>query len=192
MHRLIGSRKKEGDMTLKAHFLIILIVLLLNGCATRRESKDGLRVHTAPKIYKFDLDCDGQKEIIKVEDNFDKNGESMITVIKKDKSKIDSVSFPARFINMEFIDLNVDGNKQIAVYSQEKNKCNSLIIYKFNNNRLLKIFSAENNYGIDTSFGSFLSRIKVAKLKSTGDNSSSSNMLEWESWVWSGERFIRE
>lgn len=181
-------------MKTKSCFFIILAVFLLNGCATQAKSKNESRsrVNKSSRIYKLDLDCDGKKEIISIQDNFDKNGESIITIAKPDRSKIDSISFAGRFIRLEFIDLNVDGSKQIAVYSQKENNCTNLIIYRLNNNKLLTIFNTGSSYGIDTNFGSVLARISVAKPKYSEKNPSLSDTLEWERWVWVGERFIKE
>ncbi|MFH0791020.1 MAG: hypothetical protein V2A64_05235 [Candidatus Omnitrophota bacterium] len=179
-------------MKIKSCFFIILAVFLLNGCATQAKSKNEFSINKSPKIYKLDLDCDGKKEIIDIQDNSDKNGESILTIAKPDRSKIDSISFAGRFIRLEFIDLNADDNKQIAVYSQRENNCTNLIIYRLNNSKLLTIFNTGSSYGIDTSFGSVLARISVAKLKYSEKNPSLSDTVEWERWVWVGERFIKE
>lgn len=178
---------------MKNRFLITLVSLIffLSGCVTLgNKSKDKLK--KPPQIYKVDLNNDLMEEIIEVKDGSDTGVDTTIVITKQDKSKIDSLTVYGKFTKVEFIDLNEDGYKQIALFYEGKDNSSKLTIYNLKNNKLTKIFTIENKCGIDTDFSSVLARIKVGKSKAGQSDCSANYPEDWEIWVWSGDKFIKE
>lgn len=178
---------------MKPSTIIILALFLLNLAVIPAESKNSTAKNKSPKLYKLDLDKDGLKEIITVEDEFDAGQEFVITVMNQNKKdEIDSFSIQGRFKKIEFIDLDGDGYKQIAIRYKDEIGYENLAIYQLKDENLFKIFSVGSIYGIDTDFGSTLARVKVGRSRCTGRNCYSGDVPDWEIWVWGGEKFIRE
>jgi hypothetical protein len=180
-------------MKAKVLVSVILAVFLSGGCASapvkfREDAKKNLKTYTA------DLNGDGNKEIVRVEDKFDTDSVSLITVEKQDKKKnaetIDSFSVFGKIRNFELIELNSDGQKQMAIYFDDRDKIPNLVIYQLLNNRLLKMFEVSSPYGIAANLGGGMPRIKIGR--APRNDNSPNRIPEWESWVWGGERFIRE
>jgi hypothetical protein len=141
---------------------------------------------------RLDLNNDGLKEIVKIEDKFDTDQEFIITVMKQNKDEIDSFLIPGRFKKIEFIDLDGNGDKQIAIRYKDEIDYENLVIYKLKDESLFKIFSIGSAYGIDTEFNSTLPRIKVGRSRCTQKNCYAGDVPDWEVWVWGGEKFIKE
>lgn len=169
---------------------LVLTVFLLAGCVTGRGSiKDSL-------VYKLDMNNDGVKEITEVKHDPLDSAKTTIVVNKLERAKlktlVDSFLVPGRFKKLEFVDLNEDGNKQIVVYYKNNDGYESLSIYKLKNDSLLKLFNIGSRCGLDTQFNSVLSRIKVCNSQYASGNNYFVDVASWESWVWSGEKFVKE
>ncbi|MFH1442102.1 MAG: hypothetical protein ABIH18_08710 [Candidatus Omnitrophota bacterium] len=169
---------------------VVCSTALFSGCITDGAGKNGDRVNK-PEIYKLDLDNDGIKEITKVEKSTEPDKKSVITISSLRREEIDSFSVGGKLNKVDFIDLNEDGFKQIAVFSRDTQEKYNLAIYKMKNNQLFRLFSIASSCGIDTDFSTVLSRIRVCKSGCEGEYYAN-NIINWEVWVWSGERFIRE
>lgn len=170
---------------------VVCSTAFFSGCITGGWNKDDNRVHKKPEIYKLDLDNDGIKEVTEIEKSMESDKKSVITVSSLRKGRLDSFSVGGQLNKVDFIDLNEDGFKQIAVFYRDTQEKYNLDIYKMKSNQLLKLFSIASNCGIDTDFSTVLSRIRVCKNGCEGGYYTN-NTLNWEVWIWSGERFIRE
>ncbi|MCK9604323.1 MAG: hypothetical protein M0R66_08205 [Candidatus Omnitrophica bacterium] len=174
-------------MKIKLVIITLGIGLLLAGCITpdKKNAKD-----KNIKTYLTDLDGDGKKEIVETEDRSITDYLSILsisTVKNKVKETTDSLSVPGKINKVEFPELNRDGTRQIAVYFIGQNSLSNIAVYDTNNNRLFKIFAASSAYGIDTDFG-LVSRIKIGKAARYSNPTSFS--MDWDNWVWSGNKFI--
>lgn len=179
-------------MRIVTFIAVVCLAAFFSGCLTGGAGKNGdNRANKKPEIYKLDLDNDGIKELTKVEKNIDQDKKSVVTISSLRKERIDSFSVTGQLNKVDFIDLNEDGFKQIAVFYRDPQEQYNLAIYKMKNNQLLKLFSIASSCGIDTDFSTVLSRIKVCKNGCDGEYYAN-NTLNWDVWVWSGERFIRE
>lgn len=170
----------------------MLGVSLFSGCVAPSVKN----VKSKPPEYKLDLDNNGIKEIISIEDKFDLEGNALITISKQKNKKvretITSFSVPGRTPRIELIDLSEDGYKQIAVYYETKNNYANLVIYNLKNDKLTKIFNVSSSCGIDTDFTSVLAKIKAGKPKKGQSSCFSLSDSDWDVWVWGGEKFIKE
>ena len=172
--------------------LFFLSVFLSAGCLTtgvKKEKNDKI------KTYSEDLYGDMQKEIIEVEDKFDKEGKTQITVKKPGKKKeveiLDTTPVYGKVRKFELVDLDNSGQKRMAVIFDDSDNVPNIIIYKLQNNRLAKMFEAASIYGIDAELGACMPRVKIGKAPTQG--TASPNLVpEWDSWVWSGDKFIKE
>ena len=145
-----------------------------------------------PKDYKFDLDGDKKIEVIHIEKASGQDGKTRIDITRKGSAEAYGFTVPGAFNKLEVIDLNEDGYRQLAVYSTGKDDQAHLAVYSFKDNKLSKVFAATSNCGIETDFRSVLGRIKVGRQRIVESGHSSTDIPEWDTWVWSGERFIRE
>ncbi len=175
---------KRGLVTL----FLFLTVLFMQGA----EAKNKAASDNPPKVYKSDLDNDAKIEIISVNPISGAGKETRVTVTRRDHSDAGGFTVLGLFKKLEIIDLNEDGYKQIAVYSRSDDGFTNLVIYSFKNNEFSRVFSVGSKYGIDTDFHSSLSRIMVGKQRRVTDGPSYTDIPEWDVWVWSGEKFIRE
>jgi len=168
---------------------MVLAVFFLAGCAGTPKAKDG--AHT--KIFRQDLDNNGTKETIKVEDKFDASSNTVITVIMRDGTVAGSFTLPGRFRNMEFIDLYENEFKQMAIYCDRNDNSSDLELWGLKNNKLSKLSAFRSPCGIDADW-STIYRVRVCNPGSRGRNCSSENSAacHWDVWSWSGERFIKE
>jgi len=176
-------------MKIKSLVKIFITVFLLSGCATGPKFKED--EHT--KIFRQDLDNNGAQEIIKVEDKFDKDSNSVITVMKRDGTEIGHFIIPGRFVNVEFIDLYDNESNQMAIHYSSKDNSANLEIYSLKNNKLSKLFNFSSSCGIDTNWEG-ICRIRVCKpgISGTGCSPENNNACDWDVWSWSGEKFIKE
>ncbi len=171
--------------------VIILVALAASGCATDTQFIKGKKIVS---ISKLDLDNDGAQEIILVEDRQGTGSDVLITITrpKPAKQEVASLCVPGRFRKIELIDLKGDGYKQMAIHYDDKGNNSNLVIYSFKNEKLSKVFEVASTCAIETDFSSVLGRVKVGKPKRGYADCSSSNMTDWDVWVWSGDKFIKE
>lgn len=141
------------------------------------------------KSYVIDINADGSKETIEVEDRFLTDTAFVLTVKNRRKEVIDSLCIPGKIRKLELIDLNDNGQKQMLVYFDGVPDLSNIIIYQLKNNKLYKIFAIASEYGVDARFDT-IPRIKVGKPSKS--NNSSNFLPDWDSWVWVGDKFIRE
>jgi hypothetical protein len=144
------------------------------------------------KVYKSDLDNDAKIEIISVDPASGAGKETRVTVTRRDHTNAGSFTVPGLFKKLEIIDLNEDGYKQIAVYSRGDDGSANLVIYSFKNNEFSRVFAAGSKHGIDTDFHSALGRVRIGRQRRVTNGPSYTDIPEWDVWVWSGEKFIRE
>jgi hypothetical protein len=170
----------------------LLFLLLAVLIAQPAIAKDKAVLDKRPKTYKIDLDGDSKIEIIRIEDASAADKETKVIVTRKDSADIGSFMVPGIFNKLELIDLSEDGCKQIAVYCAGKDNYTNLAIYSFKNNKFSRVFSAGSNCGMDTDFRSVLARVKIGRQRRIEKGNSYTDIPEWDVWVWSGERFIRE
>jgi hypothetical protein len=178
-------------MKIKYLVALILTVSLASGCATDAQFKKGKKIVSASKL---DLDNNGVQEIILAEDRLGGAIDILITITRPKPNNQEVVSFtvPGHFTKIEFIDLKGDGYKQMVVYYDDKDNKANLIIYSFKDEKLTKVFEISSPCGLDTDFSSVLGRVKAGKPKKGYLDCSSSNMTDWDVWVWAGDKFIKE
>ncbi|MEW5758795.1 MAG: hypothetical protein AB1755_04950 [Candidatus Omnitrophota bacterium] len=169
--------------------LFLIAVFLLFGCAASSGIRKDKKLDEKPKIYKLDLDNDGTKEIIQVEDVIVTQGSTIVTIMTntKDRKELDRINIKD-FSEIEFIDLDRNGFKQIVIYTKDKENYYNLYIYSLKNKKLNEIFTISSPVGLDVNFKSCIPRIKAGIPKSEdGDNGPT-----YEVWVWSGYKFIKD
>ncbi len=172
-------------MKLKIALTFISAIFLLLGCRTwqQKESKE-----TKDNISKYTLDLneDGIKEVIEVEDKFELDSESVICVYitgkEKQTKKINAFSVPGKVTDISFIDLDGNGVKEICVFYSGKDAAFNIAIYSFEGSGFRNIFSAQSQYGIETDFDASVPRIRLSKGPSA----------DYEVWVWARTKFVRE
>lgn len=182
---------------MKSVQLIVLFlgIFLISGCLTGDKNKNNANKNIT--TYTSDLDGDLLPETIEVENRFATDGNTVVKIIKgqKDKKaeeKTCSFVIPGHYSKVEFIDLNEDGLKQMAVYYDTKDAYTHLAIYRLKNNKVTKIFSTSSNCDIEADFSSLLARIKVGKSNDGSDDCAGGGSAYWETWVYTGEKFIKE
>jgi len=169
---------------LKLMFVFSAVFFLLTGCESVPKPKPGEENFT--EIFMFNLDSAGKKEIIEVKKL---PHESLVMVRSMDNKPIGEFRAPGVFKKIEFVEMNMDGNKQIVLY-YKTGDLNNLVIYKIKNNDLEKMFLVEGACTIDVDFDTYLSRIKFTKRSS--DEVDCLHAGARESWIWDGERFLKE
>lgn len=172
--------------------VIFLVVSYLCFYAPQAEAKERTTGKKKALQQTIDLDNDGLKEVVKVDDKYDSEQNFTIMVTNLKKEEIDSFSAAGKFKKIELVDLCGDDSKQIAVHYKDTNDLYNLAIYKLKDGTLVKVFSASSGYGVDTEFDSTLPRVKIGKAKRSGGKGYSSDIPEWEVWVWVEDRFIKE
>ena len=167
--------------------IAIAIVLMLFGSVPRAQAMaDKKNI----KTYTLDLNADGVKEIIEVENKLPEGlAELKIKSRAKPKEAVDRISIPGKVSAVEMVDFNTDGQQYIVVHFDSPPNAPGIFVYRFKDNKLHKIFAASSEYGVDTDF-STVPRIKVGKAPR---NTASQNFSpDWDVWVWVGDRFIKE
>ncbi len=178
-------------MDKKQIFICALLgLVLLNGCATQSKLKAGADKNNIPLDYRIDLDGDGLKEFIKIEDGLSADSKGAVVVLAADKSKIGDFAFSGKFTRVEFVDLDSDGNQQLALWALEGTHYNSLIIYGLKNNRVYKIFDKSSPCPIEIETHSAIPKVKVGIPRLQEKGWTYEDEPDWQVWVWSGERFI--
>lgn len=187
--------KEMNKMMNKLMPAIFLFSFLLCGCATEQDVKSGAGSNF-PKMQRVDIDDNGVKEIIQVEDDTVEGVPGFIVKITRpDKKKDYPISIEGIFIKIELVDLGLEGekNKHIAVfYRNDLDESDNLVIYRLSNDRLIRIFATSSICGIDMDFSTVLARVKIDKPICVEDNCHCAGQPNWENWVWTGKQFIRE
>jgi hypothetical protein len=186
--------KKKEELMNKVYFgIIFLAAFILAGCATTDKNiKPGCSSYTA------DLNGDGGLEIVEIEDKAEAGTGSGIELIVnerskgKEKKKIDSITLEGKFTKLDLLELNNNGQKQIAVYSKVEDNATNLVIYRLQNNILSKMFDATSEYGIDVNSMGVITRIRLGKAASRQQTDSPNCVNDWETWVWTGDKFVKE
>jgi len=174
-------------MKMKSIILMVSLGLLFTGSAAAGKPKAN-----SPDFHRYfvDLNGDGTKKVVEVEDETVTDSITLVSVKDNKKSEtIDSFSIPGKIRKIEFRDLGHDRKQRIFVYFDGKDNFFSIIIYQLKNDRLSKIFSASSAYGIEADFDSF-TRIRIGK---ASRYSQSPNLIpDWDTWIWAGDKFIKE
>jgi len=174
-------------MKIKFAITVVLLSLVSAGCltlGTPEADKAGVR------IYRADLDGDGNKEIIETQDKSATDSMYLVTVKNNDRTKktIDSFSVGGKIKNIVFPELNHDGQEWMVIYSETKDKPYNIAIYKIDNNeKLSEIFSAGSMYGVEVDFDT-IPRIKIGK--APRDDKSLNLTPDWDTWVWLKDKFV--
>jgi len=174
----------------------ILIIAMAAACLFFGFSQGEAKTRTAgdkkSSQQVLDLDNNGLKEIVKIDDKSDTDQRFTVMVMSQKKEEIDSVSAAGKFKKIELVDLKGDDSKQIVVHYKDLDGFYNVVIYRLKDDTLIKIFSTKSSYGVDTEFDSTLPRIKVGKAKYSGGSGYSSDVPDWEVWVWMEDRFVKE
>ncbi|MCM8779854.1 MAG: hypothetical protein NC914_01715 [Candidatus Omnitrophica bacterium] len=171
---------------MKKYFLkIALAIFLFSGCAT----SPALKGNENTKIYRQDLTAEGSREIIKIDDNFDTDSASTVTIMSRNAKKICDFSVPGRVRSVEFLDLYDYGIYQIALFYEDDNNYQNLEIRRLNNidTEILAVFRGNCGIKVDSST---IPKIKVCRYKCS--NCGADSGTTWDVWSWSGEKFVRE
>ena len=173
-------------MKIKFMLIMVLAISLSAGCATignNRSADKNVRKYLA------DLNGSGINLLVETNDKTSSESRTLVTVKSNDKTGevIDSFSLPGKIRNLDFAELNHDGQNWIVVCFDGKDNLSNLDIYQLKNNKLVKVFSAHSAYGIESTFEG-LAKIKIGK--SLQGNSSPNLVPLWDTWVWSGDKFI--
>ncbi|MFC1805208.1 hypothetical protein ACFLZ3_05235 [Candidatus Omnitrophota bacterium] len=167
---------------------VILGLFFLGGCATFGASKDDSVIDS----HMLDLDRDGVNECIEVWDESGEGKETLIVVRQRRSKKVSDFTVAGRFTGIEFFDLDWDGRKQIAVYYKDEKKNENLVIYEYKNSRFSKIFYGQSTCRIEADFSAMIARVKIARPARGQRDCFPLSRNEWETWVWTGEEFVRE
>jgi hypothetical protein len=182
-------------MCKKILLLIVLAAFLSAGCASAPSKKEGAKKKV--ETYTGDLNGDGLKETVEVEDKLDSCGEYEVSIYRqqkrKEKETIDKFSIPGKLRKFELVELNADGQTQISVTFDGKDDNSSIVVYQLLSGKLSKMFEASSPYGILTDYTFGFARIKIGKPPRGGEESPN-RMPDWESWIWLKDKdtFIRE
>lgn len=174
-------------MKIKFILLLVLLALLFAGSATAGKPKAN---NANIRRYLVDLDGNGSKRVVEVEDKTATDSISVVSVKNKKKGEtIDSFSIPAKIRKIEFKPLNFDRQERIVVYFDGKDDLSNIVIYQLKNEKLSKIFFASSAYGIEADFD-LVARVRIGK--TSGQNKSPNLIPDWEVWIWAGDKFIKE
>ena len=177
-------------MNLKFLGVICALIFLFSGCATSGGSAKDKNI----KTYTGILDSDGASQLITVEDKSDTGAGTIITVSARDKAKtvIDTLTLPSKVTKFELVDLDKKGINQLAIYSKSENNATHFLLYRLNNNQLTKMFDATSEFGIASQFEGTIPRVKIGKSRAMQQKNSPNFVNDWDTWVWTGEKFIKE
>ncbi|MDD5044663.1 MAG: hypothetical protein PHU91_01090 [Candidatus Omnitrophica bacterium] len=176
-------------MKIKSILKVSFILFLLAGCASNPKFKED--EHT--KIFKQDIDNTGMPEVIRVEDKFDTESKTIVTIMKRDGTSIGSFTVPGRFMGMDFIDLYENQKKQMAIFYDYKDNTSNVAIYGLKHNNFVKLFSFSSPCGVEADWDTIY-RIKVcdAGCRKKDCSPENSTACDWNTWSWSGQKFIKE
>jgi len=173
---------------------LALLALLSAGLISASDAQAAnKKIDQNTKIYYADLNGDGRKEMIEIEDRSAKDAVFILSVGNRNRNKtmdlIDGLVISGKIRKIELVDLNDDGQMQIVVYFDDLERVSNIIVYQLKNNKLYKIFSAASEYGVAAEFET-IPRIKVGKPSKY--NNSSNFLPDWDSWVWLGDKFVKD
>jgi hypothetical protein len=180
----------------KIIYIFVLILLFLAGCVS--VDNPPIKKGQFPQVFTFDLDNDIKKEVVTVEKSADSEPVYSIRIerkdTKKEKSDVTSLIVPGVFQKIQFVDMNEDGTKQMAIYYDSRRKYSNLVIYNLKNDKVIKLFSSGDCCDIDAGFVSVINRIRLNRPRPVAyeDDDPCGHMPKWESWVWQGEKFVME
>lgn len=180
-------------MKIKNTIYVILALFFLSGCLTANKNKSDKNIET----YRLDLDNDTMEELVEIQDRFAEHGDILVRITKaakrkKAEPKIFNFTITGRFNKVEFTELGCDGLRQMLIYYDTAKNFTHLVIYKFKNDKVSQIFLADSNCDIETDFDT-VPRVKLGKnIEGGKDCSLITQGSEWETWVWDGERFVKE
>ncbi len=171
--------------------VLFLVILLCASCLTTDKNKNNSNKNI--KTYSADLNNDNLPETIKIDNRFFSDGNTIVEITKGKKNKKTpdkkcTFIIPGSFRKIEFVDLNDDGFKQMAIYYDTKDGYSNLAIYKLRDDKVTKIFFASSNCDVEGDFSSLLARVKVGKNKEGNSECSG----DTDVWVYTGEKFIKE
>lgn len=175
-------------------YMLYAICYMLSGCAPEHKIvRDKVDKTKTVETYRKDINKDGVREVISLEDNNNSGENVVITISKEDKAKtkLDSLAVEGIFKRIKFVDLNGDQIFALAVSSITPNGAYRLMIYKLTEDGLSRIFSISSKCGIEADFSSPLSRIKVVKPNRVGGVDTCDGNQELDTWIWAGERYIK-
>lgn len=172
---------------------VFLGIFALAGCASApKNTTPGFSTYTAS------LSGDGAMQIIDVQDKAEAGTGSGVDITvynkgrDKEKTKIDSISLPGRFSKLDLLELNVDGQKQLAIYTRIEGNVTNLVIYCLQNNILTKMFDSSSEFGIKIDSMGVITHVRIGKAQSRPQPNSPNCFNEWQSWVWAREKFVKE
>ena len=169
-------------------YVVFLAIFVLAGCAsTPKNTTPGFSTYTAS------LSGDGGMQIIDVQDKAEAGTGSGIDVTVyskgrgKEKTKIDGIELSGKLSKVDLIELNSDGQKQLAIYTRIDGNMTNLVVYCLQNNILTKMFDTSSEFGIKIDSLGVITRIKIGKAQSRPQPNSPNCLNEWQSWVWAGD-----
>lgn len=172
---------------------VFLGIFALAGCASApKDITPGFSTYTAS------LSGEGAMQIIDVQDKAEAGSGSGIDIVVykkgkgKEKTKIDSIELPGKLSKLDLIELNADGQKQLAIYTRSGGNVTNLVVYCLQNNILTKMFDSSSEFGIKIDSLGVITRIKIGKAQSRPQPNSPNCLNEWQSWVWTGSKFVKE
>ncbi len=179
----------------KIIYLFILSLPFLAGCVS--VDNPPIKKGQFPQVFTFDLDKDIKKEVITVEKSSDPEPVYTIKIerkdTKKERSDVTSLTVPGVFQKIQFVDMNENDTKQMAIYYDSKRKFSNLVIYNLKNDKVIKLFASGDCCDIDAGFISVVNRIRLNRPRQVEEGEDPcGHMPKWESWVWQGEKFVEE
>lgn len=176
--------------------VVLILAFFLSSCITIAKNPP-VKKGKFPQIYIFDLDNDLKKEIITIEKSPDPEPKYTINIARRESKKlindVTSLAVPGDFEDIDFSDLNEDSTLQMALYYKSKKGFTNLVIYKLKNDKIIKLYASGDCCDVYAEFASVLGRVKLNRPKCEGSQDCScEHMPEWETWVWAGEKFIKE
>ncbi len=165
----------------------VLVPLLAAGCATGGKYRP--QSHDKLKVYYADLRGDEGREVIETEDKTAAGAGTVITVRNASTGDpIDHAVVDGVISKAEFVAFEVGGRERIIVLFSGKDKLTHISVFQLTNEKLSKIFDAASAQGVETDFGA-IPRIKIGRAPARP----SPNLVpDWDTWVWSVEKFIKE
>ena len=175
-------------MKLRIILFILLSGFILSACSSMDKYKD----EPTDVLHLADINGDDRPEIIRVKEKSGPEPKTIITVLKKNKLQMGSLSVPGKLEKIEFAELDLSPAKRISVIYTNKDGSQTLDIFSFKDDKFKKMFTIDSHCGIETDFSSILGRIKVGKFICNGDVCSCASVSDGEVWIWTGDKFLRE
>jgi len=181
-------------MNIRFLVVILSVALLSAGCATTA-SKEKAAAEKKIKKYSADLNGDGKAEIVEAQDLLDTESATVVAAKKQLKGKvqevIDTFKVPGKISRLEIVELYLDSSKQIALIFKDNNDVFHVAIYRLLNDKFSQMFAGDSKYGVDMQFKGAVPRIRIAR-PPLGGKVSPNLVPEWDDWVWTGDKFIKD